>query len=152
MGRVWILIVHFLFVCYIKYSYLVASWTPHSVSGRGALRPHVCTGSGSGVVPFLKKSVRGEGPLSLFTSRWLLTTSNGGRSPSSAFPNCPGLSYSTCRLTQSPTNSLHSTQLNSTDRTEHTVPLLHLIVFSGPRRKHHSSVAIYGPLSIMAFV
>jgi hypothetical protein len=94
----------------------------------------------------------------VFTSRCSVAASNGRRSPSSGFPNCPWpqlpASHSNSSqwpdLSSSPTNSLtdlvthqsnHSTLLNRLTLTVLLITPLH-----GPYRKHSSSVVVYGPL------
>jgi hypothetical protein len=82
-------------------------------------------------------------------SRCLVAASNGGRSPSSEFPNFP--------LPQLPaSNSNNAQRLNCssplthwlTNQILHFTPLVLLITSRhGPHRKHRSSVAVKGPLS-----
>jgi hypothetical protein len=93
----------------------------------------------------------------VFISRCSVAASNGGRSPSSGFPNCPRpqlpashssssqrLNSAVLWLTQSLTNQL--TQLNSTDWTHSSITILLITPRHEPHRKCRSSVAVYWPL------
>jgi hypothetical protein len=79
----------------------------------------------------------------------LVATSNGGRSPSSGFPNCPRPqlpaphSKNSQRLNRRspPTNSLTHQQILFTNSTNSSLVLL-ITSRHGPRRKHRSSVAM----------
>jgi hypothetical protein len=79
-----------------------------------------------------------------FTNCCLVAASNGGRSPSSGFPNCP--------RPQLPASHSNSSHLNTScyNSLSHSFsPNLFALITSrqGPHRKHHSSLAVYGPLS-----
>jgi hypothetical protein len=97
----------------------------------------------------------------VFTSRRSVAASNGGRSPSSEFPNSPrpqlpaphstslrlNLSSSlTNWVTHQPTNSTLSltNRLQSTDWLNSLLTVLLIAYRHGSHRKHHSSV-VYGP-------
>jgi hypothetical protein len=67
----------------------------------------------------------------VFTSRCLVEASNGERSHSFGFPNCPRP-----QIPASISNSSLSSFTNSPTDSRHW-----------PHRKHHSTVAVYGPLS-----
>jgi hypothetical protein len=72
----------------------------------------------------------------LFTSRCLVAACKGGHYPSSGFPNCPPP-----QLPASHSNS--SQRLN----TNGYMTARNLSSRHGPRRKYHSCIAVYGPLT-----
>jgi hypothetical protein len=75
----------------------------------------------------------------IFTSRCLVAASNRGRSPSSGFPVC---------LTATAHHGWTATVLSPTNQPINRLSEIVLPITSrhGPRRKHRSSVAVYGPL------
>jgi hypothetical protein len=72
----------------------------------------------------------------VFTSRCLVAVSNGGRSPSSGFPNCPRF-----QLPNSHSNSSQRLRLSSPLTRSTPLTVLRITSRHGPSRKHRSSVA-----------